>query len=203
MQKRSKDRDMNPAKINALLDTLKAACSRQFRFNPRRVAAGMRYVGMEGQGANMVHVFRDSHTHSQIELKSTMATLREHHGDGHEKKAHWTEAEKARYRQSDAEIDAEIAAKKAEVDFTRECPLYQDHRDQLLSHYKGWPTYQAGGPTARETARALVVALTDSHDPRLAAFAERMHTQDPEELTHLLLAPCHLEVEEFARSKAV
>lgn len=77
---------MNPAKINALLDTLKAACSRQFRFNPRRVAAGMRYVGMEGQGANMVHVFRDSHTHSQIELKSTMATLREHHGDGHEKR---------------------------------------------------------------------------------------------------------------------
>ncbi len=33
---------MNPAKINALLGTLKAACSRQFRFNPRRVAAAMR-----------------------------------------------------------------------------------------------------------------------------------------------------------------
>ena len=34
---------MNPAKINALLDTLKAACSRQFGFNPQRVAAGMGY----------------------------------------------------------------------------------------------------------------------------------------------------------------
>ena len=189
---------MNPAKINALLDTLKAACSRQFRFNPRRVAAGMRYVGSEGHGSNLVHVFRDSHTHSQIELKLTMATLREHHGE----KAHWTEAEKSRYRHTDAEIDAEIAAKKAEVDFTRSCALYQDHREQLLSRYKDWPTYQAGGPTAREAARALVGALTDAHDPRLAAFAEHMHTHDAEELTHLLLAPCHLEIEEHARLTA-
>ena len=189
---------MNPAKINALLDTLKAACSRQFRFNPRRVAAGMRYVGTEGHGANLVHVFRDSHTHSQIELKLTMATLREHHGE----KAHWTEAEKARYRHTDAEIDAEIAAKKAEVDFTRGCALYQDHREQLLSHYKDWPSYQAGGPTAREAARALVTALMEKHDARLAAYAEHMHTQDPEALTHYLLAPCHLEIEEHVRLKA-
>ena len=185
---------MNPAKISALLDILKAACSRQFRFNPRRVAAGMRYVKSEGQGANLTHVFRDSHTHSQIELKMTMATLREHQGE----KAHWTEAEKTRYRHTDAEIDAEIAAKKAALAFTRSCALYQDHREQLLSHYKGWPSYQADGPTAREAARALIHALTDAHDPRLAAFAEHMHTDDPEELTHLLLAPCHVEVEEHA-----
>jgi hypothetical protein len=189
---------MNPAKIGALLDILKAACSRQFRFNPRRVAAGMRYVGTEGHGANLVHVFRDTHSHSQIELKLTMAALREHHGE----KAHWTEAEKARYRHTDAEIDAEIAAKKAEVDFTRHCALYQDHREQLLSRYKDWPGYQAGGPTARETARALIGSMTDTHDPRLATFAEHMHTNDPEELTHFLLAPCHLEIEELSRSKA-
>ena len=188
---------MNPAKINALLDTLKAACSRQFRFNPRRVAAGMRYVRTEGHGASLVHVFRDSHTHSQIELKMTMATLREHHED----KAHWSEAEKARYRHTDAEIDAEIAEKKAEVEFTRQCPLYREHREQLLSHYKDWPTYQPGGPTAREAARALIGTLLDAHDPRIAAFAERMHTDDPEALTHLLLAPCHLEIEELNTSK--
>ena len=188
---------MNPAKISALLDVLKAACNRQFRFNPRRVATGMRYVKSEGQGANLTHVFRDSHTHSQIELKQTMATLREHDG-GNGEKAHWTEAEKARYRHTDAEIDAEIAAKKAALDFTRSCALYQDHREQLLSHYKGWPTCQADGPTARETARALIHALTETHDPRLAAFAEHMHTHDAEELTHLLLAPCHIEVEEHA-----
>jgi hypothetical protein len=185
---------MNPAKINALLDTLKAACSRQFRFNPRRVAAGMRYVGAEGHGAHLVHVFRDTHTHSQIELKMTMATLREHHGE----KPHWTEAEKARYRHTDAEIDAEIAAKKAQTDFTRACALYQDHREQLLSHYKGWPAYQAGGPTARESARALILALTEARDARLVEYAEHMQTTDPEELTHLLLAPCHIEVEECA-----
>ncbi len=185
---------MNPAKINALLDVMKAACQRQFRFNPRRVAAGMRYVKSEGQGVNLTHVFRDSHTHSQIELKQTMAALREHQGE----KAHWTEAEKARYRQTDAEIDAEIAAKQAALAFTRDCALYQDHREQLLSRYPGWPGHQAGGPTPREAARALILALRDAHDPRLAAFAEQMQTQDPEELTHLLLAPCHVEVEERA-----
>lgn len=190
---------MNQAKINALLDTLKAACSRQFRFNPRRVAAGMRYSGTEGHGANLIHIFRDSHTHSQIELKITMATLREHHGE----KPHWTEEEKARYRHTDAEIDAEIAAKKAEVDFTRDSAIYRDHREQLLSRYKDWPGHQPGGTTAREAARALVVALAEARDPRLAAFAERMHTQDPEELTHHLLAPCHLEIEALAKSKAV
>lgn len=192
---------MNPAKINALLETLKAACSRQFRFNPRRVAAGMRYVSTEGHAPNLVHVFRDSHTHSQIELKLTMATLREHRGDDTHK-AHWIEAEKARYRHTDAEIDAEIAAKQATLEFTRSCALYQDHREQLLSHYKSWPTYQPGGPTAREAARALIGALAEAHDPRLAAFAEHMHTDDPEELTHLLLAPCHIEVEERINSAA-
>lgn len=189
---------MNPAKTKVLLDTLKAACARQFRFNPRRVEAGMRYVGTEGQGAQLVHVFRDSHTHSQIELKLTMATLREHHGE----KPHWTEAEKARYQQTDAEIDAEIAENKAQLAFTRSCALYRDHREQLLSHYKGWPGYQAGGPTARETARTLISTLADARDPRLADFAAHMHTSDPEELTHLLLAPCHIEVEESGKPAA-
>ncbi len=184
---------MNPAKISALLDTLAAACSRQFRFNPRRVKAGMRYSGTEGQGSNLIHLFRDTHTHSQIELKLTMATLRDHHGE----KAHWTEEEKARYRHTDAEIDAEVAAKKAALDFTRSCALYQDHREQLLSHYKGWPTYQTGGPTARETAKALISVLADANDPRLATFTQYMHTDDPEALSHLLIAPCHVEVEEY------
>lgn len=158
----------------------------------------MKYVGIEGHGANLVHVFRDSHTHSQIELKLTMAALREHHGE----KPHWTEAEKARYRHTDAEIDAEIAAQKAELDYTKVSALYQDHREQLLSHYKDWPGYQAGRPTAREAARKLIVALTESNDPRLIDFAEHMHTIDTEALTHLLLAPCHLEIEAQARLKA-
>lgn len=185
---------MNQTKINALLDTLKAACSRQFRFNPRRVAAGMRYMSTEGQGANLIHVFRDSHSHSQIELKGTIATLREHRGDD-QHKPHWTDAEKARYRHTDAEIDAEIAAKKAEVNYTRTSALYQDHRETLLSRYKDWPTHQPGGPTAREVARALLTTLANAQDPRLAEFAAHMHTEDVEALTHLLLAPCHLEIE--------
>ncbi len=188
---------MNPAKVAALLDTLKAACSRQFRFNPRRVAANMRYNGSEGQGANMVHVFRDSHTHSQIELKSTVATLRERHGE----KPHWTEAEKAHYRRTDAEIDAELAAKQAALDYARHSTLYRDHREQLLSHYKGWPGYQPEGPTAKEFARSLVTTLTAANDARLGEFSAQLHTSDAEELAHWLLAPCHLEVEaERARS---
>ena len=182
---------MNPAKVAALLETLKAACSRQFRFNPRRVAANMRYNGGEGQGANMVHVFRDSHTHSQIELKSTVATLRERHGE----KPHWTEAEKAHYRRTDAEIDAELAARQAALDYARQSPLYMDHRVQLLSHYKGWPGYQPEGPTAKEFARNLVATLTAANDARLRAFAAQLQTDDAEELAHWLLAPCHLEVE--------
>lgn len=182
---------MNPAKINELFDLLRAACARQFAFNPKRVTAGMRYVGKEGHGKDMVHVFRDAGTHSQIVLQSTSAILREKHGD----KPHWTEAEKAHYRSSDAEIEAEIRAKEAELEFIRHSPLYLDHRTQLLAHYKDWPGYQAGGPNPREAARALIVALGEAQDARLAAFAEHLGSSDPEHLAHLLLAPCHLELE--------
>lgn len=188
---------MNPAKVAALLDTLKAACSRQFRFNPRRVAAGMRYVKSEGNAPNLVHVFRDSHSHSQIELKLTMATLRAHQGDATHH-AHWSEAELARYRHTDAEIDAEIASKQAALDYTINCALYQDFRERLLSHYKTWPSYQPGSVTAKEAARELVSALSAANDSRLAEFAAHMNTNDLEALAHMLLAPCHIEVGEAA-----
>lgn len=182
---------VSAAKTNEFFDTLRAGCARQFGFNPRRITAGVRYVGTEGHGKDLVHIFRDAGTHSQIVLKGTFATLRESQGE----KPHWTEAEKAHYKSTDAEIDAELMAKQAELDFTRNSPLYQDHRERLLSHYKDSPSYQPGGPNPREAARALIVALTEVHDARLMAFAEHMHTQDPEHLAHLLLAPCHLELE--------
>jgi hypothetical protein len=182
---------VSPAKTNELLATLRAGCSRQFGFNPRRVTAGMRYVGTEGHGKDLVHVFRDAGTHSQMVLKNTFVTLRETHGD----KPHWSESEKAHYRASDQAIDAEIEAKRAELEFTRSCALYQDHRLQLLSHYKDWPGYQAGATNPREAARALVAALAEASDPRLAEFAARMASNDPDHLAHLLLAPCHLELE--------
>ena len=110
-------------------------------------------------------------------------------------KPHWTEAEKARYRNTDAEIDAEVKAKQAELDYTRNCKLYQDHRDELLSHYKDWPGYKPGGQNPREAAKALVDTLLAGHDPRMAEFAEHAHSNDPDHLAHLLLAPCHLELE--------
>jgi hypothetical protein len=182
---------VSTAKIDELFETLRAACARQFGFNPRRITAGMRYVGKEGHGKDLVHVFRDAGSHSQMVLKGTFVTLREKQGD----KPHWTEAEKLRYQSSDAEIDAEIAAKQAELDFTRNCPLYRDHRELLLSHYTDWPGFQAGGPHPGEAARALIAALAEAHDARLAEFAEHMHSNDPEHLAHLLLAPCHQEVE--------
>ena len=195
---------MNPAKINALLETLQAACSRQFRFNPRRVAANMRYKGSEGHGASVIHLFRDSHSHSIIELKSTVATLRESaekiHGTHHEK-AHWTPAEKARYQHSDAEIDAELAQKQATLEYTQASALYQDHRQHLLSHYPNWPGHQAGGVTAREAARTLIAALNAANDARLADFAKHLQTSDSEELAHLLLAPCHLEIEQCVAAR--
>ena len=185
---------MSPAKINELFDVLRAACARQFGFNPRQITAGMRYVGPESQGNDLAHVFRDAGTHSQIALKGTFATLREKHGD----KPHWTEAEKTRYMQSDAELDAELAARKAELDFTRTCRLYQDYRLHLLSHYKAWPGYQTGVPNPREAARALISQLSNTQDARLTAFAERMGSNDQEHLVHLLLAPCHLEIESLS-----
>jgi len=182
---------VNPAKINELFELLRAACARQFAFNPRCVTAGMRYVGKEGHGNDQVHVFRDAGTHSQMALKGTVVTLREKHGE----KPHWTEAEKARYKRSDAEIDAEIAARQAELDFTRQSALYLDHRAQLLSHYKDWPAYQADGLNPREAARQLLTTLAEAQDVRFVTYAERMATQDIEHLVHLLLAPCHLEIE--------
>ena len=182
---------MSPAKINELFDILRAACARQFGFNPRRITAGMRFVGTEGHGKDLVHTFRDAGTHSQMALKGTFVSLREVRGE----KPHWTDAEKAHYRNTDAEIDAEIAAKQAELDFTRNSPLYQDHRDELLSHYKDWPGYKVGGSNPREAARTLIGVLAEAHDARLAAFAEHMQSDDPEHLAHLLLAPCHLDLE--------
>jgi len=186
-----KDSPVSPAKIEELFDLLRAACARQFRFNPRRITASMRYVGKEGHGKDQVHVFRDASTHSQIELDSTFATLREKHGD----KPHWTEAEKAHYQSTDAEIDAEIAAKKAELEFTQNSALYQDHKAELLTHYKDWPGYVPGVTNPREAARLLIAALAEAKDPRLTAFAEHMGSNDPEHLAHLLLTPCHLEIE--------
>jgi hypothetical protein len=41
----------------------------------------------------------------------------------------------------------------------------------------------------------LLDALTAANDARLAAFAEHMHSTDLEYLAHLLLAPCHIELE--------
>jgi hypothetical protein len=182
---------VSTSKTDELFDTLRAACARQFGFNPRRVTEGMRYVGKEGHGKDLVHVFKDVRTHSQIALKNTFVTLREKQGD----KPHWTETEKARYKNTDAEIDAEIAEIQARLEYTRNSPLYQDHREQLLSHYKDWPGFQAGGPNPREAAKALIDSLAAANDPRLAAFAERMQSNDSEHLAHLLLAPCHLELE--------
>lgn len=182
---------MSPAKINELFDILRAACARQFGFNPRQVTTGMRYGGTEGHGKDLVHIFRDAGTHSQVVLKNTFATLRETHGD----KPHWSAAEKDHYKKTDTEIDAEIAAKQAELDFTRSCALYQDYRAQLLSHYKQWPGYQVGGPNPREAARTLLATLAAAQDARLAEFAEQMGSNDAEHLAHLLLAPCHLEIE--------
>lgn len=182
---------MGTSKTNELFDTLRAACARQFGFNPRRITAGMRYVGKEGHGKDLVHIFRDAGTHSQLELKNTFVTLREKQGD----KPHWTVSEKARYKNTDAEIDAELDAKHVELDFTRNCPLYMDHREQLLSHYKDSPNYRPGSPNPHAAAITLVGVLTDAHDTRLAEFAEHMHSNDPEHLAHLLLAACHLEIE--------
>lgn len=182
---------MNPAKLHELFEVLTAACARQFRFNPRRVNAGMRYVGTEGHGHDLVHVFRDAGSHSQVVLQGTFASLREKPGD----KPHWSEAEKAYYCHTDAEIDAELAARQAELEFTRHSSLYQDHREELLSHYTDWPGYQAGGPTPREAARNLITRLAAAQDSRLAAFAEHMGSQDTEHLMHLLLAPCRGEIE--------
>jgi hypothetical protein len=186
-----KDDLVNPAKMNQLYDTLRAACLRQFGFNPRRITAEMRYVGTEGHGKDLLQIFRAAGSHSQMALKNTYVTLREQQGE----KPHWTEAEKAHFKNSDAEIDAEIEAKHAELEYIRHCPLYQDHREQLLSHYKDWPGYQADGPHPREAAKILIQAMTDGHDARLADFAEHLHTQDPEQLAQLLLSPCHLEIE--------
>lgn len=177
--------------MNQLFDILRAACVRQFGFNPRRITAEMRYIGTEGHGKDLMHVFRAAGSHSQMALKGTFVSLREQHGD----KPHWTEAEKAHFKNTDAEIDAELEAKHAELEYIRHCPLYQEHRAQLLSHYKDWPGYQADGTQPREAARALIQSLFDAHNADLADFAEHLRTTDPEQLAHFLLSPCHLEIE--------
>lgn len=179
------------AKTNELFDVLRAACARQFGFNPRRVTEGMRYVGKETVGKDLVHVFRDVTTHSQIVLKNTFVALRETQGD----KPHWSDAEKARYKNSDAEIDAEVAAKQAEIAYTRTSPFYLAHRTHLLSHYKDSPGYQAGMPSMHAAAKTLLATSTAAHDTQLADFVAHVHSSEIEHLAHLLLAACHLELE--------
>lgn len=179
------------SKANELLDVLRAACARQFSFNPRRITADMRYVGKEAQGKEILHVFRDVSTHSQIVLRGTFATLRETEGD----KPHWNEAERARYQHSNAEMDAEVAAKQAELNYTRSSPCYLAHKEHLLSHYKGSPAYQAGMPSMHVAARTLIATLSQAQDTGLSAFSAHTISQTPEHLTQLLLAACHLDIE--------
>lgn len=181
---------MNQAKISQHFDAMFAACVRQFAFNPRRITAGIRYVGTEGHGKDMVYIFRTGR-HSQIALKGTYVTLREQHGE----KPHWTDVERAWYKSTDAEIDAEIAAKQAELEYTRNSRLYQEHRELLLSYHSDWPGYQAGRPNPRAAAKALIEDLSNAHDERLSPFSEHIGTDGPEHLVHLLLASCHLEIE--------
>jgi predicted metal-binding protein len=73
--------------------------------------------------------------------------------------------------------------------------LYLAHRDELLTHYKNSPTYVVGGLNPREAAKALVERLMLANDPQLASFAEHMKSTDPEHLAHLLLAPCHFDLD--------
>jgi len=187
---------VSPAKINDLFDVLRAAGARQFGFNPRQITTRMRYVGPEGHGKDIVQVFRDVGTHSQIVLQSTFATLREKQGE----KPHWTDAEKALYKKTDAELEAAAVARQAELDFTRDSALYLEHREQLLSHYKAWPGYQAGGVTAREAVNTLVLKLTEAQDAQLSAFAEKVGSTDAEHLVHLILATCHHEIESLPKA---
>ena len=182
---------MNDSKLDDLFETLRGACSRQFAFNPRRVTAEMRYVGKEGHGKDQVHVFRDAKTHSQIVLKNNYATLRETQGD----KPHWSESEKAHYKETDAEIDAMIQKKQADLEYAHQSPLYLSCREQLLSHYKTSPSYQAGSGTPREAAKALIGTLADMNDAHLASFAQHYGSNDADVLAHHLLSPCHLEIE--------
>ncbi len=179
------------SKTNELFDVLRAACARQFNFNPRRITEDMRYVGKETQGKEILHVFRDVNTHSQMVLRNTFVTLRETEGD----KPHWNEAEKARYKHSDAEMDAEVAAKQAEIAYTRSSPFYLAHKEHLLSHYKDSPAYQVGMPSMHAAAKTLIATLSETQDAGLAAFAAQTLDQSPEHLTHLLLAACHVDIE--------
>ena len=187
---------MSPAKINELFDVLRAACSRQYGFNPRQITSEMRYVGTEGHGKDLLHIFRDAHTHSQIALKNTFVTLREKQGD----KPHWTEAEKAHYKKTNAVLDAEAAARQAELDFAHTCQLYIHYRQQLLAHYKAWPGYQEGGPTPHEAARVLLQTLAEGKDERLTELAEHVASTDHEHLIHLLLAVCHRELDALPKA---
>lgn len=182
---------MNSAKISQLFEVMRAACVRQFGFNPRRIAADVRYVGTETHGKDLIHIFRTAGSHSQIALKGTYVSLREQQGE----KPHWTESEKIHFKHTDAEIDAEIAARQAELEYTGNCSLYQDYREHLLSHYKEWPGYVARTVHPREAAKALVETLAGAGDIRLAEATRHLGTADPEHLAHLLLAACHLEIE--------
>lgn len=179
------------SKTNELFDVLRAACARQFNFNPRRITEDMRYVGKEMQGKEILHVFRDVNTHSQMVLRNTFVTLRETEGD----KPHWNEAEKARYKHTDAEMDAEVAAKQAELNYTRSSPFYLAHREHLLSHYKGSPAYQADMPSMHAAVKTLIATLSETQDAGLATFTAQTLDQTPEHLTHLLLAACHIDIE--------
>jgi hypothetical protein len=186
-----KGAEMSNSKEEALFETMRAACARQFGFNPLRVTAEIRYLGKEGHGKDQVHVFRDSKTHSQIVLKNNFATLRETHGD----KPHWSEAEKAHYKETDAEIDAQNQQRQADLEYARQSPLYLEHREQLLSHYKASSYYKAGSTPPRDAAKALISVLADAHDARLASFVKHYGSNDVEHLAHHLLSPCHLEFE--------
>lgn len=150
------------AKTTQPFDLPRAACGRQFRFNPRRITGSMGHLGKKGHGKNLLHVFRDAEMHSPIVLQGTFAPLRITRGE----KPHWREPEQAHYRESDAEMDAANAPRQAAVEFARNSPPplahraeLLAHRAELLAHHGNSPAYVGGSANPREAARPLIATL--------------------------------------------
>lgn len=143
------------AKTTQPFDLPRAACARQFRFNPRRITGSMGRLGKKGHGKDLVHVIRDAGMHSPIMLQGTFAPLRITRGE----KPNWSEPEQAHYRESDAEMDSAIATRQAAVEFARKSPPPLAHRAELLAHHGNSPAYVAGSANPREAARPLIATL--------------------------------------------
>jgi hypothetical protein len=178
-------------RTDALFVILQEACKAQFGFAPERISDNLQYMGPL---TGVSHRFRDHMSHSEIHLSLNPPTATLFQREG-EDEPDWPESLLQAYCKSDEQLQAEQEAWDEKLRFALASPLWASYSADIHAMFRDHPTYNGSAPVPRVGAYDLVVELSAKGDLELAAFAEKMGTQDLHELSSYLLKTHHREAE--------